>query len=91
MMFDLNWWLIFPSEYLREQVKDSLHILVQLGFTDSEEALMKVELSNLIVKKFTDKFRMMQYNKKLFVALVGSSREEHDDCLLAATIVRDNT
>jgi hypothetical protein len=42
----------------------------------------------MIERKFSEKFRIVQCNKKLFVTVVGLSREEHADYPLPATIVR---
>jgi hypothetical protein len=85
----LNWLLISPTEGLRYQVKDHLHILVQLGLAKNPEFLIKVKLSSSIENKCGNKFRVVVYNKKRFVMVVGLAREEQADCPLAATIVRD--
>jgi hypothetical protein len=58
----LNWWLISPSENLREQAKGSLHVLVHLRFNEDDEMVNKIKLSNMIERKFSDKFRIVQFN-----------------------------
>jgi hypothetical protein len=85
----LNWWQISPSNSLREQLKDSIHLLEQVGYMETEESFGKVKLSVLLQRKFGDKFIVFPYNKKLFVTLIGLAREEQVDCPLSATLVRD--
>jgi hypothetical protein len=51
--------------------------------------LILVKLSSLIEKNCGDKFRVVVYKKKRFVTVVGLTREEQADCLLAATYVHD--
>jgi hypothetical protein len=48
----MNWWWISPSKNLREQVKDSVHLLEQVGYMDNEESFGKVKLSVLLERKF---------------------------------------
>jgi hypothetical protein len=71
------------------QVKGSLHVLVQLWFNEDDETGSKAKLINMIEQKFSDNFRIVQFNNKLFVIVVGLSREEHADCPLPATIDRN--
>jgi hypothetical protein len=85
----INWWRISPSNNLREQVKDSLHLLEQVGYMETEESFGKVKLSVLLERKFGDKFIVFPYNKKLFVTVIGLAREEQSSCPLSATLVRD--
>jgi hypothetical protein len=85
----MSWWRISPSNNLREQVKDSVHLLEQLGYTENEQSLRKVKLSVLLDRKFGDKFIVVPYNKKLFVTVIVLAREEQADCPLPATLVRD--
>jgi hypothetical protein len=68
-------------------VKDSVHLLEQLGYTENEQSLGKVKLSFLLERKFGDKFIVVPYNKKLFVTLIGLAREEQADCPLPETLV----
>jgi hypothetical protein len=84
-----NCWLLSPLEGLRKLVKDYLHLLMQLGLTENEKALIQIKLRSLIEKKFADKFRVVVYHKKRFVTVVGLSREDQMDCRLDVTIVRD--
>jgi hypothetical protein len=67
----MSWWRISPSNNLREQVKDSVHLLEQVGYTENEQSLGKVKLSVLLERKFGDKFIVVPYNKKLFVKVIG--------------------
>jgi hypothetical protein len=85
----MNWWRISPSNNLREQVKYLVHLLEQVGYTENEQALGKVKLSVLLERKFVEKFIVVPYNKKLFVIVIGLAREEQADCLLPATLLRD--
>jgi hypothetical protein len=85
----MNWWRISPSNNLREQVKDSLHLLEQVGYMEAEESFGKVKLSVLLEMKFGDKFIVVPYNKKLFVIVIGLAREAQSDCPLPATLARD--
>jgi hypothetical protein len=78
----INWWQISPSNNLREQVKDSVHLLEQLGYMETEESFGKVKLSVLLERKFGDKFIVVPYTKKLFVTVIGLAREEQSNCLL---------
>jgi hypothetical protein len=52
----MNWWRISPSNNIREQVKDSVHLLEQVGYMETEESFGKVKLSILLERKFGDKF-----------------------------------
>jgi hypothetical protein len=70
-------------------VKDSVHLLEQVGCMENYESLGKVKLSVLLERKFGDKFSVVPYNKKLFVTVIGMAREERADCPLPATLVRD--
>jgi hypothetical protein len=70
-------------------VKDSVHLLEQVGFTENEQSLEKAKLSVLLERKFGEKFIVVPYNKKLFVTVLGLAREEQADCPLPATLVRD--
>jgi hypothetical protein len=85
----MNWWQIYPSNNIREQVKDLVHLLEQVGYMETEEYLGKVKLSVLLERKFRDKFIVVPYNKKLFVTVIGLAREEQANCPLPATPVRD--
>jgi hypothetical protein len=85
----MNWWQISPSNNLREQVKDSVHLLEQVGHMETEESFGKVKLSALLERKFGDKFIVVPYNKKLFVTVIGLAREEQVKCPLPAKLVRD--
>jgi hypothetical protein len=85
----MNWWRISTSNNLREQVKDSVHLLEQVGYTENEQSLGKVKLSVLLERNFGDKSIVVPYNKKLFVTVIGLEREEQADCPLPATLVRD--
>jgi hypothetical protein len=85
----MNWWRISPSKNLREQVKDSVHLLEQVGCMENEESFGKVKLSVLLERKFGDKFSIVPYNEKMFVTVIGLEREEQADCPLPATLVRD--
>jgi hypothetical protein len=84
----LNWWMISPSFGLQEHCKGSFNALLQLGFNEDKKEFQKLKLSSLIEKRFGDKFRMVKYNKKLYITVVGMSREEHGDCPLPATMVK---
>jgi hypothetical protein len=84
----MNWWQISPSKNLREQVKDSFHLLEQVGYMENDESFWKVKLSVLLERKFGDKFSVVPYNKKLFVTVIGLACEEQA-CPLPATLVRD--
>jgi hypothetical protein len=48
----INLWQISPSEHIREQVKDSVHLLEQVAFVEKYEAFGKVKLSVLLEKRF---------------------------------------
>jgi hypothetical protein len=48
----MNWWQISPSNNLRDQVKDSVHLLEQVGYTENEHSLGKVKLSFFAGEKF---------------------------------------
>jgi hypothetical protein len=85
----INWWRISPSNNLREQVKDSVHLLEQVGYMETEASFEKVKLSVLIDRKFGDKFIVVPYNKKLFVTVIGLAREEQANFPLPATLVRE--
>jgi hypothetical protein len=85
----MNWWQISPSKNLREQVKDLVHLLEQVGYMDNDESFGKVKLSVLLERKFGDMFSVVPYNKKLFVTLIGLARKEQAGCMLPATLVRD--
>jgi hypothetical protein len=85
----MNWWRISPSVNLRDQVKDSVHLLEQVGYMEKDESFGKVNLSVLLERKFGDKYSVAPYNKKLFVTVIGLSREDQADCPLPATLVRD--
>jgi hypothetical protein len=52
-------WQISPSENLREQVNDSVHLLEQLGFMEKDEAFGKVKLSVLLEKRFGYKYSIV--------------------------------
>jgi hypothetical protein len=84
-----NWWRISPSKNLREQVKDSVHLLEQVGYMDNYESFRKVKLSILLERKFGDKSSVVPYTKKLFVTVIGLAREEQAGRPLPATLVRD--
>jgi hypothetical protein len=85
----INWWRISPSKNLREKVKDSLHLLEQVGYMENDESLGEVKLIVLLERKFGDKFSVVPNSKKLFVIVIGLAREEQADCTLPATLVRD--
>jgi hypothetical protein len=85
----MNWWQIYPSKNIREQVKYLVHLLEQVGYMETEEYLGKVKLSVLLERKFRDKLIVAPYNKKLFVTVIGLAREEQANCPLLATPVRD--
>jgi hypothetical protein len=85
----MNWWRISPSNKLRDKVKDSVHLLEQVGYMENEESFRKVKLSVFLGRKFRDKFIAVPYNKKLFATVIGLSREEQADCPLPAMLVRD--
>jgi hypothetical protein len=72
----MNWWQISPSNNLREKVKDSVHLLEQVSYVETEESFGKVNLSVLLELKFGDKFIVVPYNKKLFVTVIGLAQEE---------------
>jgi hypothetical protein len=84
----MNWWRISPSNNLREQVKDSVHLLEQVGYMENEESFGNVKLSVLMERKFGDKFSVLPNNKKLFVTVTGLAREEQANCPLPTTLVR---
>jgi hypothetical protein len=71
----MNWWRIFTSKNLREQVKDSVHPLEQMGYMENDESFGKVKLIVLLERKFGDKFSVVPYNKKLFVTVIVLARE----------------
>jgi hypothetical protein len=85
----MNWWRISPSYNLREKVKYSFHLLEQVGYMENAESFGKVKLSVLLERKFGDTFSVVPYNKKLFVTVIGLAREEHVECPLPMTLVRD--
>jgi hypothetical protein len=85
----MNWWWIYPSNNLREKVKDSVHLLEQVVYTENEQSLGKAKLSVLLDRKFGDKFSVVPYNKKLFVTVIGLAREDQADCPLPSTLVQD--
>jgi hypothetical protein len=85
----MNWWRISPSNNLREKVKDSVHLLEQVGSMETEESFGKVKFSVLRERKFGDKLIVVPYNKKLFVTVIGLARKEQANCPLPATLVRD--
>jgi hypothetical protein len=85
----LNWWMLSPMEGLRDQVKDYLHLFVQLGHTTNPEFLIKVKLSSLIENQFGDEFLVLVYTNKRFVTVVCFAREEQAEFPLAATIVHE--
>jgi hypothetical protein len=85
----MNWWRISPSKNLREQVKESVHLLQQVGYMDNDESFGKLKLIVLLVRKCGDKFSVIPYNKKLFVTVIGLAREDQADCPLPATLVRN--
>jgi hypothetical protein len=60
-------------------VKDSVYLLEQVGYMETEESFGKVELSVLLERKFGYKFSVLPYNKKLFVTVIGLVREEQAD------------
>jgi hypothetical protein len=68
-------------------LKDSVHLLEQVGFTENEQSLGKVKLSVLLERKFGDKFIVVPYNKRLFVTVIGLAREDQADCPLPETLV----
>jgi hypothetical protein len=70
-------------------VKDSVHLLEQLGYMENDESFGKAKLSVLMERKFGDKFSVVPYNKKLFVTVIGLAREEQSDRPLHAMLVRD--
>jgi hypothetical protein len=70
----MNWWRISPSNNLREQVKDSVHLLEQVGYMETEQSFGKVKLSVLLERKFGDKFIVVAYNNNLFVTVSGLAR-----------------
>jgi hypothetical protein len=41
----MNWWQISTSKNLREKVKDSVHLLEQVGYMENYESFGKVKLS----------------------------------------------
>jgi hypothetical protein len=70
-------------------VKDSVHLLEQVGYMENEDSFGKVKLSVLLERKFGDKFIVFPYNKKLFVTVIGLAHEEQAYFPLPATLVRD--
>jgi hypothetical protein len=70
-------------------VKDSVHLLEQVGYMETEESFGKVKLSVLLERKFGDKFIVVPYNNKLFVTVIGLAREEQAHCSLPEMLVRD--
>jgi hypothetical protein len=56
---------------------------------ENDESFGKVKLSVLLERNFGDKFSGVPYNKKLFVTVILLAREEQDDCLFPANLVRD--
>jgi hypothetical protein len=85
----MNWWWIYPSNNLREQVRYLVHLLEQVGYMETKESFGKVKLSVLLERKFGDKFIVVPYNNNLFVTVTGLARENQVNCLLPATLVRD--
>jgi hypothetical protein len=85
----MNWWRNSPSNNLREQVKESVRLLEQVGYMETEESFGKVKLGVLLERKFGDTFIVVPYNKKLFVTVIVLAREEQANCPLPATLVRD--
>jgi hypothetical protein len=85
----MNWWWIYPSNNIREQVKYSVHPLEQVFYMDNDESFGKVKLSVLLERKFGDKYSVVPYNKKLFVTVIGLVCEDQGDCSLPSTLVRD--
>jgi hypothetical protein len=82
----MSWWRISPSNNLRDQVKDSVHLLEQMGYTENEQSLGKVKLSVLLERKFGDKFIVVPYNKKLFVTvMLNYSHSRNPPCAPART------
>jgi hypothetical protein len=57
-----NWWRIYPSNNLREQVKDSVNLLGRVGYMDTEESFGMAKLSVLLERKSGDKFFVVPYN-----------------------------
>jgi hypothetical protein len=84
----INWWRISPSKNLREQVKDAVHLLEQVGYMKNDGYFGKVKLI-LLERKFGDEYSFVPYNKMLFLTVIGLAREEQDDRPLPATLVRD--
>jgi hypothetical protein len=85
----MNWWWISPSKNLRDQVKDSVHLLEQVGYMNNDETFWKVKLSILLERKFGDSFSVVPYKKKLFLTVIGLAREEQAHCPLPEMLVRD--
>jgi hypothetical protein len=85
----MNWWRISPSKNLRDQFKDSVHLLEQVGYMENDESFGKVKLGLLLERKFGDKFSVVPYNKNMCVTVIGLAREEKVDCPLFAKLVRD--
>jgi hypothetical protein len=85
----MNWWQISPSKNLREQVKYSVHLLEQVCYIENDKSFGKVKLSVLLERKFGGKFSVVPNNKKLIVTVIRLAREEHADCPLSWTLVRD--
>jgi hypothetical protein len=83
------WWRISPANNLREQVKDSVHLLEQVGYMETEESFGNLKISVLLERKFGYEFIVVPYNKKLFVTVIGLSRKEQAKCPLPAKLVRD--
>jgi hypothetical protein len=65
------------------------HLLEHVAFIEKIGAFGKVRLSVLLEKRFGDKFRVVLFNKKLFVKVIGLTHYEQSDCLLHATLLRD--
>jgi hypothetical protein len=89
----MNWWWISPSvspsEQLWEQVKDTFHLLEQVGFIEKGETFYKVKLSIILEKRFGDKLSAFPFNKKLYVIVIGLSCKDPADCPMYATLLRD--
>jgi hypothetical protein len=44
----MSWWRISPSKSLREQVRDAVHLLEQVGYMENDDSFGKVKLSVLL-------------------------------------------
>jgi hypothetical protein len=85
----MNWWRIYPSKNLMEQVNDLVHLLEQAGYMENDESFGKAKLSVLLERKFGGKYSVVPYNKKLCVTVTGVAREEQADCPLPVMRVGD--